>query len=57
MKLKQYKTEKNTTRMTALARLPVYLDLAKVLGLGKSIQKYLKIRKSGQGWTDRWFFP
>ena len=48
----KYETEKSTTGMTALAGLPVYLDLAKVLGLSKSIQKHLKIRKSGQGWTD-----
>jgi hypothetical protein len=48
----KYESEKNTTGMTALAGLPVYLDLAKVLGLSKSIQKHLKIRESGQGWTD-----
>ena len=30
----------------------MYLDLAKVLGLSKSIQKHLKIRESVQGWTD-----
>lgn len=48
----KYETEKNTTGMTALAGLPVYLDLAKVLGLSKSIEKYLKVRKGGQGWTD-----
>ena len=38
--------------MTALAGLPVYLDLAKVIGLSKSIQQHLKIRTNGQGWTD-----
>ncbi|MDO9527882.1 MAG: IS1380 family transposase [Syntrophales bacterium] len=48
----KYETEKNTTGMTALAGLPVYLDLIKVLGLSKSIQKHLKIRENGQGWTD-----
>jgi len=48
----KYEAEKNTTGMTALAGLPVYLDLAKVLGMSKSIQRHLKIRKSGQGWTD-----
>jgi hypothetical protein len=31
----KYESEKNTTGMTALAGLPVYLDLAKVLGLSK----------------------
>jgi len=48
----KYEAEKNTTGMTALAGLPVYLDLAKVLGISKSIQRHLKIRESGQGWTD-----
>jgi len=48
----KYEAEKNTTGMTALAGLPVYLDLAKVLGMSKSIRRHLKIRESGQGWTD-----
>ena len=48
----KYETEKNATGMTALAGLPVYLDLAQVMGLGKSIEKHLKVRKGGQGWTD-----
>jgi len=48
----KYETEKNTTGMTALAGLPVYLDLAQVIGLSKSIEKHLKIRENGQGWTD-----
>ena len=29
----KYESEKKTTGMTALAGLPVYLDLAKVIGL------------------------
>ena len=48
----KYETEKNTTGMTALAGLSVYLDLARVIGLSKSIEKHLKVRKGGQGWTD-----
>jgi hypothetical protein len=44
--------EKKTTGMTALAGLPVYLDLAQAIGLSKSIQKHLKIRQGDQGWTD-----
>jgi len=44
--------EKKTTGMTALAGLPAYLDLARVMGLSKSIRKHLKIREGGQGWTD-----
>jgi hypothetical protein len=48
----KYENEKTNTGMTALAGLPVYLDLAKVIGLSKSIEKHLKVRKGGQGWTD-----
>jgi len=48
----KYEKEKNDTGMTALAGLPIYLDLAKVIGLSKSIQKHLKIRANSQGWTD-----
>ncbi len=48
----KYEVEKTQTGMTALAGLPVYLDLAEVIGLSKSIQKHLKVRKGSQGWTD-----
>ncbi|NNL43581.1 MAG: IS1380 family transposase [Desulfobacterales bacterium] len=48
----KYEEEKKGTGMTALAGLPVYLDLAKVVGLSKSIQKYIKVRANSQGWTD-----
>jgi hypothetical protein len=48
----KYETEKKTTGMTALGGLPAYLDLAWVIGLTKSIQKHIKVRAGGQGWTD-----
>jgi len=48
----KYEAEKKTTGMTALGGLPAYLDLAHVVGLSKSIQKHLKARTGGQGWTD-----
>ena len=48
----KYENERNTTGMTALAGLPAYLDLIQAIGLSKSIEKHLKIRESGQGWTD-----
>ena len=48
----KYEEEKTQTGMTALAGLPVYLDLAKVIGLSKSIKKHLKIRENSQGWSD-----
>ena len=48
----KYEEEKTQSGMTALAGLPVYLDLAKVIGLSKFIQKYLTVRENSQGWTD-----
>jgi hypothetical protein len=48
----RYEEETNDTGATALAGLPLYMDLARVTGLSKSVQKHLKIRKDGQGWTD-----
>ena len=48
----KYEEEKTNTGMTALAGLPLYLDLAVVIGLSKSIKQHLKIRKNSQGWTD-----
>ena len=48
----KYEEEKKTTGMTALAGLPVYLDLVQKTGLTKSIQKHLKVREGGQGWID-----
>jgi hypothetical protein len=48
----KYEDEKKTTGMTALGGLPAYLDLAQVIGLTKSVQKHLKVRQGGQGWTD-----
>jgi len=38
--------------MTALAGLPVYLDLAHVMGLSRSVEKDLSVRASGRGWAD-----
>jgi hypothetical protein len=48
----EYKEEKKDTGITGLAGLPLYLDLARVVCLAKSIQKHLKIKEGGQGWTD-----
>ena len=46
----KYEEEKRTSGMTALAGLPVYLDLASVLGLGDHIRTHLQVKT--QGWTD-----
>lgn len=47
----KYKEEKRDTGMTGLAGLPVYLDLASVMGINESIEKHLHIKQ--QSWTDR----
>jgi len=48
----KYEEEKTQSGMTALAGLPIYLDLAQVIGLSKSIQKHIKVKENSQGWTD-----
>jgi hypothetical protein len=47
----KYEEEKTTLGITALAGLPIYLDLASVLGLSDHIGTHMHIR-SDQGWTD-----
>jgi len=46
----KYEEEKKPAGMTALAGLPVYLDLASVLNLRTSISNHLHVKV--QGWTD-----
>src|SRR5208337_25525 len=46
----KYEEEKSASGLTALAGLPVYLDLASVLGLGNHIRAHMHVKV--QGWTD-----
>ncbi len=48
----KYEEERKGTGTMSLGGLPLYLDLAEVIGLNKSVQKHLKIRDGGQGWSD-----
>ncbi len=48
----KYEEERTPGGMTALAGLPIYLDLASVLGVADSIRAHVHVRRSGQGWTD-----
>jgi len=48
----QYEEERRGSGMTALAGLPVYLDLAQVMKLRESIGGHLHVRDGGQGWSD-----
>ncbi len=48
----KYEEERSGTGMTALAGLPVYLDLAQLMGLSESIRRNLHVKEGGLGWTD-----
>lgn len=48
----KYEEEKKTTGMTALAGLPLYLDLSQKLGLSNCIDRHIPVRKNAQGWSD-----
>jgi len=48
----KYENEKQGLGLTALGGLPVYLDMAKAMGLADSIDRHVAIRKNSQGWTD-----
>jgi Transposase DDE domain group 1 len=48
----KYEEESKHAGMTAMAGLPVYLDLASVLGLGDCIRAHVHVKESDQGWTD-----
>jgi hypothetical protein len=48
----QLAEENQKTCLTGLAGLPVYLDLAHVVGLRDSILKHVQVRTGTQGWTD-----
>jgi len=48
----QYEVEKKAGGMTALAGLPLYLELAHVMGLPSLIAEQVRVRQGDQGWTD-----
>jgi Transposase DDE domain group 1 len=48
----KYEEESKPAGMTSLAGLPIYLDLASVLGVSDCIGAHVHVRKAGQGWTD-----
>lgn len=48
----QYVQARQGPGMTALAGLPLYLELAETAGLPESIRKHVGLRREGQGWTD-----
>jgi len=48
----KYELERSEAGMTALAGLPLYMDLAKVVEISRSIQRHLWKRDNGQGWRN-----
>lgn len=48
----KYENQKSKAALTALGGLPLYLDLLHVMELPKSIDRYLRMRAEGRGWTD-----
>lgn len=48
----QYQVDRSSCGMTALAGLPVYLDLLRAAGVRESISRHVRLRADSQGWTD-----
>ena len=48
----KYEMDAQGVGMTGLGGLLAYLDLAHAMGLSRSIDKYVRVRAEGQGWTD-----
>ena len=48
----KYEVENQGAGMTGMAGIGAYLDLACRSGMVRSIEKHVKARKGGQGWTD-----
>ena len=48
----KYEAEESSSGVTALAGLPAYLDLAKLLNLCGSAAEHVNARGNSQGWTD-----
>ena len=49
----QYEVEGRRGGMTGLAGLLLYLDLAEASALSRSLERHLRVRREGRGWTDR----
>jgi len=49
----QYESEVGRSGMTGLSGLLLYLDLAEAASLSRSLERHLRLREGGQGWTDR----
>ena len=48
----QYEQEKGSTGMTGLSGLMTYVELMQAAGLRSSVERHMRLRERGQGWTD-----
>jgi hypothetical protein len=48
----KYEMDGQGVAMTGLGGLLAYLDLAQAMGLSRSIEKNVRVRAEGHGWTD-----
>ena len=48
----QYEQEKGSMGMTGLSGLMTYLELMQAAGLRSSVERHVRLRERGQGWTD-----
>ena len=48
----QYEQEKGSTGMTGLSGLLTYVELMDAAGLRSSVERHVRLRERGQGWTD-----
>ena len=48
----QYEQEKGSTDMTGLSGLMTYVELMDAAGLRSSVERHVRLRECGQGWTD-----
>ena len=47
-----YEQEKGSTGMTGLSGLMTYVELMQAAGLRSSVERHVRLRERGQGWTD-----
>lgn len=48
----KYEEDKEESGITSLGGLPLYLDLAHVAGLLRSVRNHIQVRRDTQGWAD-----
>ena len=48
----QYEQEKGSMGMTGLSGLMTYVELMQAAGLRSSVERHVRLRERGQGWTD-----